>query len=177
MRRRGKATSLLAARRSLAACPWSASGRLRPVARGAVLAYLSVPGLRYVVLGQQQPGVVQLRLVQPGGCRRGDRLDAALVVRILSINRPCLRRHSVRWRVRSSSADLTSPITQQRRSTHSLHLLTQPSGSECTEKVEGKIKGGGTSLAWKAVCTGVGDGTQSIHLRAAYTANLRQHWP
>ncbi|MFG9065140.1 hypothetical protein ACEPXS_20125, partial [Pseudomonas aeruginosa] len=45
-----------------------------------------------------------------------------------------------------------------------------------TEKAEGKIKGGGTSLAWKAVCTGVGDGTQSMHLRAVYTANLRQHW-
>ncbi|RMH85070.1 hypothetical protein EA796_11010 [Pseudomonas sp. AOB-7] len=28
-----------------------------------------------------------------------------------------------------------------------------------TEKAEGKIKGGGTSLARKAVCTGVGDGT------------------
>ena len=45
-----------------------------------------------------------------------------------------------------------------------------------TKKAEGKIKGGGTSLAWKAVCTGVGDGTQSMRLRAAYTANLRQHW-
>jgi hypothetical protein len=29
-----------------------------------------------------------------------------------------------------------------------------------TEKVEGKIKGGGTSLAWKAVCTGVGGDTE-----------------
>ena len=102
---------------------------------------------REFVPGQQQRGVVQLTLIQPVVRRRGDRLGSALVVRILSINRPVLRRHSGRWRVRSSSADLPSPTTQRRRSTHSLYLLTQPSGSECTEKVEGKIKGGGTSFA------------------------------
>ncbi|CAE6948164.1 conserved protein of unknown function [Ectopseudomonas oleovorans] len=45
-----------------------------------------------------------------------------------------------------------------------------------TEKAEGKIKGGGTPLARKAVCTGVGDGTQCMHRRAVHNANARQFW-
>ena len=44
------------------------------------------------------------------------------------------------------------------------------------KKVKGKIKGCGTSLARKAVCTGVGDGTQCMHRRAVHSANSRQFW-
>lgn len=115
-------------------------------------------------------------LVQPGVCRHGDRLGAAFVVRILSIEEPFLRRHSGRCRRHSSSAYPPLPTTQRRRNPHSLYLLIQPSGSECTKTVEGKIKGGGTSLARKAVCTGVEDGTQCMHRRAVHCANARQFW-
>lgn len=72
--------------------------------------------------------------------------------------------------------DLRSPTTLQRRSPHPLYLLTLTRSSEHMEKVEGKIKVGGTSLARKAVCTGVGDGTQCMHRRAVHSANDRQFW-
>lgn len=46
-----------------------------------------------------------------------------------------------------------------------------------TEKAEGKIKGGGTSLAWKAVCTGVGGDTAPVSPGAEIVLALQFHWP
>jgi hypothetical protein len=42
------------------------------------------------------------------------------------------------------------------------HLITQLSSAKARGKAEGKIKGGGTSLARKAVCTGVGGDTAPV---------------
>ena len=45
-----------------------------------------------------------------------------------------------------------------------------------TEKAEGKIKGGGTSLAQKAVCTGGGGDTAPVSPGAEIVLALQFHW-
>jgi hypothetical protein len=45
-----------------------------------------------------------------------------------------------------------------------------------TEKAEGKIKGGGTSLAQKAVCTGVGGDTEPASPGAEIVFDPQRHW-
>ena len=45
-----------------------------------------------------------------------------------------------------------------------------------TKKAEGKIKGGGTSLARRAVCTGVGGNTEPTSLGAEIVFAPQRHW-
>lgn len=54
------------------------------------------------------------------------------------------------------------------------HRLQERQGRE---KAEGKIKGGGTSLARKAVCTGVGGDTAPVLPGAGIVFSLQKHWP
>jgi len=55
-------------------------------------------------------------------------------------------------------------------------LITQDRNAKGTERAEGKIKGGGTSLARKAICTGVGGDTAAVSPGAEIVFAPQRHW-
>src|SRR5690606_27728300 len=98
----------------------------------------------------------------PGVCRRDDWSGAALVAGVAAMNRPSpcrstCRLHALGVRTRAPPGcrylcpRLPARSFGSRRPASPDYPTQQRKG---TEKAEGKIKGGGTSLAWKAVCTG-----------------------
>ncbi|AOE83767.1 hypothetical protein THL1_1219 [Pseudomonas sp. TCU-HL1] len=129
-------------------------------------------------------GVVRQPLLRPCICRRGDRSGAALVAGVVSMSWPFHCRSACRLHARDVRSGgppgcgyfcprLPTKGCGNRRPASPDYPTQQRKG---TEKAEGKIKGGGTSLARKAVCTGVGDGTQCMHRRALHSANARHFW-